>query len=352
MLAGLSDAGSYVNDFRTKEGSTGNPGILKSVLAELWDFDSRISTGVMEKRGVRMRGYYQSHAPSSPVEFQASLPGVRWQNYCQAIADNPNREDRTVPPLPPGPYNHTHVVDKANPTDPNDPNSPTIPAVDYTHHLIREFMLLDAAANNQVNDIPQLPDALPDRQYPYQLARIPLNTTEDDVALYTNGPGHYQEKKYLLVDTFDRNNGSLDFESRNVGFTALLYELQDGNKRRVDDSPNWFGVAVPDGITDFRNVIIYFHPSTGQSGAGYSPDDYREKTGANGTNWKELYAYVERLGKQLAGAVEFSTPDVNLANQILIFPIMKAGPGRLFPKYWYNIVMDILDDLYTKGVGV
>ena len=301
-----------------------------------------------------MRGYYQSIPPVPAVEFQASLPGVRWENYTQAIAEDPNREDRAVPPLPPGPYNDTHAVDPPEPIDPNKPNAPTIPALYYTHHLIREFMLLDAAANNKINDILPLPDGVPDRQYPYQLARIPqIDTSDGNVAHYTNGPGHYQEKKFLLDDsTFDRDAGPLNFESRDVGFTALLYELQelrDGQMQRVNDSPSWFGVAVPDGITDFRNVIIYFHPSPGQRGAEYNPDDYPDK-GTKGTNWKELYSYVERLGKQLAGAAKFNTLDVNLSNQILIFPFMKAGPG-LLAKYWYNIVMEILDDLYTNGAN-
>jgi hypothetical protein len=173
------------------------------------------------------------------------------------------------------------------------------------------------------------------------------------VSSYTNGTGHYLSKKYLLDDgTFDPTTGSINFESRNVGFSALLYELRDGNGGVVNDSPNWFGVAVPEGITDYRNVVIYFHPSTGQGGALYDTRDYLAKSGAHGTNWKELYSYVERLGKQLAGAAKFAPVGVNTNNQILIFPFMRDFPSAgLLSKYWYNFVMDILDDLYTNGAN-
>ena len=122
-------------------------------------------------------------------------------------------------------------------------------------------------------------------------------------------------------------------------------------------SPNWFGVAVPDGITDFSNVTIYFHPTPGQ--AGYQDPDYASKSNggiSTHTNWKDLLGYVDRLGGQLAGAVKDAqaTP-----NQIVIVPLMRNdnvdggvqgpfGGAGVFPRQWYYIVNDILKDLPTR----
>jgi hypothetical protein len=86
----------------------------------------------------------------------------------------------------------------------------------------------------------------------------------------------------------------------------LRYLLFPGNVQNAF-SPNWFGVAVPDGITDFTNVVIYFHPTPQQ--ANYFDPDYASKTNGGSTvhaNWKELLGYVDRLGSQLAGAVKKS----------------------------------------------
>ena len=95
----------------------------------------------------------------------------------------------------------------------------------------------------------------------------------------------------------------------------MLYELVDLQNNPVDGnafSPNWFGVAVPDGITDFTNVVIYFHPTPGQ--AGYFDSDYPSKSNggiSTHSNWKELLGYVDRLGSQLGGAVKtaLATPN-------------------------------------------
>jgi hypothetical protein len=154
----------------------------------------------------------------------------------------------------------------------------------------------------------------------------------------------------LLKDsTFvERGPSLLDFESKDVGFTALLYELQERNAPGVaaNVAPNWFGVAIPDGIADFRNVILYFHPNPTQDGAGYNPSQYQAKSGPPGTNWKELYAYVDRLGNQLAGAAT----SAELSNQIVVFPFMKQYRDvGILPQFWYHIVRDILDDIQTNG---
>jgi hypothetical protein len=343
IIAAASNGGGYANIFRTKELAVG-PKILESVLAELWDFDSGISspnTDTLESRGKPLRVYYQGTSINLPnATFTAHLPDARWGNYYNAPIP------QEVPPLPPGPYNDTGTIDAPN-------------GLAYTHHLIRDFMFLDATAKNRTNNIPPGPAAWPvrDNSYPYHVARRGLDLTQNEarVTKYTRGTGHHQNTKYLLDDsTFNPADGSLlNFESRNVAFTALLYELRDNSGNAAPEAPNWFGVAVPDGITDYRNVIIYFHPNPTQGGASYNPNSYQSKSGPPGTNWKELFAYVDRLGNQLAGAAKYAgrEPNGDPRNQIVIFPFMKEYNNvGILPKYWYFIVKDILDDIYTNGV--
>lgn len=261
------------------------------------------------------------------------LPNPRWNEYYSATPDE-------TPPLPPSKYNDKAPADTAHQTN-------------CTHHLIRDFMFLDAVKNNDVNSRSDSTPA-PIGDFPYSVVRIDLDTSEGEVATYTQGAGDHSCSYYLLLDDpaldpADKTS-DLQFESRQIAFTALLYELRDGESA-AQVVPNWFGVAVPDGITDFRNVIIYFHPSPGQ--AGYDKDEYWFKSDPpgthtyTGTNWRELYAYVERLGKQVDGAAKYSS---DALNQIVILPFMQQYDDvGVFPQYWYFIVKSILDDLYNNG---
>ena len=146
-------------------------------------------------------------------------------------------------------------------------------------------------------------------------------------------------------------NGPLEFVERDVHFTTMLYEL-DANV-----IPNWFGVAVADGVTDFTRPTIYFHPNPAPPGylegpqKSYyfgkgKPDEpgISEEDSEKRRKWWRLFDYVERLGAQLAGAVQFgATP-----NQILIFPFMTdsvMGSSGILAKHWLPIVTDILGDV-------
>jgi len=93
--------------------------------------------------------------------------------------------------------------------------------------------------------------------------------------------------------------------------------------------PNWFGVAVPAGLSDFSRPHIFFHPTPGQ--AGYIDGDYAHKTG----KWPALFYYMERLGYQLDGARR---------NQVLIMPFMteQAKNAGILPANWHSIVIQIL----------
>jgi hypothetical protein len=216
-------------------------------------------------------------------------------------------------------------------------------------------MFLDATAHNDTSIAHSVPPGLLAEQNRFLVVRktgfFTSPAEQAQVSPFTRGPGRHPVDKLLLDDaTFvEQGPTPLDFETRQVAFTALLYELQERNNPGVAANvvPNWFGVAVPDNISDFRNVILYFHPNPSQGGAGYSTSTYQTKSGPPGTNWKELFAYVDRLGNQLAGAATTA----ELSNQIVILPFMKQfREVGILPKFWYHIVRDILEDIRTNGV--
>lgn len=148
------------------------------------------------------------------------------------------------------------------------------------------------------------------------------------------------DKLLVVTDSVVPGSGKLTFVTRQVRYRTFLYELDD-------DSivPNWFGVTVPEGITDFTRPTLYFHPTPGQ--AGYVDADYREKKG----KWPSLFAYMDRLGAQVAGAVSFGgSPD-----QVVIMPFMKegaSGTAGIFPVHWKAIVRDILRDVRAQVAGI
>jgi hypothetical protein len=225
-------------------------------------------------------------------------------------------------------------------------------------------MFLDAAAENETPSGPlTLVTPQVAQQFTVRFKSLdPADFVGEDSALaeFTRGTGRQQVDNKNLIDKGSvGGNGAFSYLQDNVSFVSLLYELVDlQNKNPVDGdqfSPNWFGVAVPVGIRDFTNVVIYFHPTPAQ--AGYVDlRDYASKSNggvSTHSNWKELLGYVDRLGSQLAGAVNNAqaTP-----NQVVIVPLMRsenrdggvrAGAGIL-PRQWYYIVNDILKDVPTR----
>jgi hypothetical protein len=358
VIAAASNGGGYANEFQRLESESGNSGILPAVLGELWDFDTRISSDSQGNPTPQdylqkivgspvVRGYNQFNDHMPNADFAVWLGKPSWSTYNGAAE---------IPPLPPGPYNDTGSAD-----DQNQAPQP----INYLHHLIRDFTFLDAAKNNSVTSLFPEPPWLTTNDY--QVVRLPSlgidpQGPEAYVLNYTEETGHHQGQYYLLEDTDEPvDNAPLTFTDQMIGFTALLYELRDSSGNAAQVAPNWFGVAVPDGITDFRNVIIYFHPNPGQ--AGYSPGNYLGKswpagdqhggvTGTEGkvTDWKELFAYAGRLGKQLAGAaLQAGGSSTGVQNQIVIIPFMRSYRDvGVLPAYWSFIVKSILDDLYQQ----
>jgi hypothetical protein len=137
-------------------------------------------------------------------------------------------------------------------------------------------------------------------------------------------------------------------------YQALLYELHDSGSDPSGPAsnvvPNWFGVAIPNpnnfDLSSDVYVILYFHPTPLQ--AGYNDGDYPAKDGASGgTDWKELFAYVDRLGGQMAGAIQAGAP----ANRLVIFPFLTEAQYTLLTSEWFNIIHDILQDINNNIVN-
>ena len=332
----------------------------------MWDFDSDIASagGKIDPSkifGKPIRAYYQGN-PLPPGAAAGSVlidaQARRWRQYLER-----GLAPKEVPPLPPEPTN-SNSNPSLNGHDAPNRAPPTAPGLIYTHHLIRDFMFLDAAAANQTASGPQTP-VTPQLAQQFTVRFKPLDPASfalEDSALaeFTRGTGHQTATdKHLIASASVAGSGDFAyFHEPAVSYSTLLYELVDLTNNPADGnmfSPNWFGVAVPDGITDFTNVVIYFHPTPGQ--AGYLDSDYASKSNggiSTHTNWKELLGYVDRLGGQLAGAVKDSgaTP-----NQIVIVPLMRnnavdggsaVGASGILPRQWFYIVNDILKDIPTR----
>ena len=111
--------------------------------------------------------------------------------------------------------------------------------------------------------------------------------------------------------------------------TTMLFAIAD------NVVPNWFGVAVPHGLTDVTRAHIFFHPTPGQ--ANYMDADYPTKSG----KWPELFYYMERLGYQLDGAHR---------GQVLIMPFLTEArkDAGILPANWQDIVLQILTQVRAQ----
>jgi hypothetical protein len=109
--------------------------------------------------------------------------------------------------------------------------------------------------------------------------------------------------------------------------------------------PNWFGVAIPNGISDFTKPNIFFHPIPAQ--AGYNDADYPAKTG----RWPKLFYYMDRLGFQVDAAFQVSNAP---RNQIVIMPFLTSAATNtgILPANWLGIITDILSDVRFTIAGI
>lgn len=155
---------------------------------------------------------------------------------------------------------------------------------------------------------------------------------------YHSGTGLHQAARLMVDPSTVPGSAPLQFAAHQTSVTTMLFAL---NEQVV---PNWFGVAVPPGVTDFSKAHIFFHPIPGQ--AGYLDSDYPTKSG----KWPQLFYYMERLGYQVDRARQLgATP-----NQIVIMPFLTsaATDTGIFPNRWKNIVIDVLTSVrILTGAG-
>jgi hypothetical protein len=141
----------------------------------------------------------------------------------------------------------------------------------------------------------------------------------------------------LIVDPNSvPGTGKLVFQVSNVHVTTKLYQITQ------HVVPNWFGVAIPEGVTDFSHPNIFFHPSPGQ--AGYKDSDYSTKSGM----WPQLFYYMQVLGFQVDGAIKnLGAP----GNQVVIMPFLTTAATNtgIFPANWQGILTDILTDVRNSA---
>ena len=137
------------------------------------------------------------------------------------------------------------------------------------------------------------------------------------------GTGTHQSINWVVDPASVPGSGKRVFNGLDVEVTTMLFEIAE------PVVPNWFGVAVPRGLSDCTRAHIFFHPTPGQ--ASYVDADYPTKSG----KWPELFYYMERLGYQLDGARR---------GQVLIMPFMteaRKDAGILITD-WQDILVQIL----------
>lgn len=148
--------------------------------------------------------------------------------------------------------------------------------------------------------------------------------TLDPIDGVHHGTGTRSLNDWMLDPTSVEGSGPLAFVKADMQTTTMLFELD------AQVVPNWFGVAVPSGITSFTDPVLYFHPTPGQ--AGYVDADYAGKTG----KWPELFHYMDTLGLQV---------DPTRKDRVMIMPFLTqaaAADTGILPGAWQDILTQIL----------
>ena len=149
-------------------------------------------------------------------------------------------------------------------------------------------------------------------------------TALDPVDGVHQGTGLQRERDWVIDPTSVAGSEPLRFVSADVQASTMLFQID------APVVPNWFGVAVPSGITSFTDPVLFFHPTPAQ--AGYVDADYAGKTG----KWPELFYYMDRLGYQLDSAHK---------DRVVIMPFLTEAATTdtgILPGAWQGIVTQIL----------
>jgi hypothetical protein len=148
--------------------------------------------------------------------------------------------------------------------------------------------------------------------------------TLDPIDGVHHGTGTRSLNDWVLDPASVAGSGPLAFVKADMQTTTMLFEID------APVVPNWFGVAVPSGITSFTDPVLYFHPTPGQ--AGYVDADYAGKTG----KWPELFHYMDTLGLQV---------DPTHKNRVMIMPFLTqaaAADTGMLPGAWQDVLTQIL----------
>lgn len=149
-------------------------------------------------------------------------------------------------------------------------------------------------------------------------------TTLGPIAGIHQGTGTQSLNDWILDPTSVVGSGPLAFVQSGMQTTTMLFQID------APVVPNWFGVAVPSGITSFTDPVLFFHPTPSQ--AGYVDADYAAKSG----KWPELFYYMDKLGWQVDPAHK---------DRVVIMPFLTeaaAADTGILPGAWQSILTQIL----------
>ncbi len=108
--------------------------------------------------------------------------------------------------------------------------------------------------------------------------------------------------------------------------------------------PKWFGVLVPEGVSSFDKIHLFFHPTPAQ--AGFQDADYQGLG-----NWPNIFHYLadndrgDNMGSQFCAAG---------MDRVLVMPLMTQSAEQdcgIFAQRWESIVGRILGMLSTGNMS-
>jgi hypothetical protein len=108
-----------------------------------------------------------------------------------------------------------------------------------------------------------------------------------------------------------------------------------------DVVPNWFGVLVPNGVTNFENIHLFFHPTP----SNRHIDDKDYKTPGKGRFREILHYLTDDMAIQFCAAQ---------SGQVLIMPLMTQGAAAtsgILPQRWESIFGQILGQLASSDMS-
>lgn len=136
-------------------------------------------------------------------------------------------------------------------------------------------------------------------------------------------------------------------ESSLVSETPFKWSSVKGNGKvfffELDEDvvPNWFGVVVPNGVTSFEHLHIFFHPTA----SNLRLDDKEYKTPGKGRFRGILHYLTDDMTVQFCAAQ---------TGQVLVMPLLTTGVKDtcgIFPQRWESIVGQMLGQIASGSMS-